>query len=156
MLLNHTKSSIHSALVNIDWFENIHEKMHMFKNGHFFVGEFICNKTTVGEPSKVSGISIDVSSDARFFVATGVLSILYCVFITAVYTVIDEIYQSKPEVPLAVNTNLIWMNSKKNVFSLNLNQCYLFYRISCWQPYWQYFGYPAQRLGRMVPVHWRR
>lgn len=71
----------------------------------FFSGEFICNKTT--EPLKQSGISIDVSSDARFFVATGVLSILYCVFITAVYTVIDEIYQSKPEVPLAVSKDQI-------------------------------------------------
>lgn len=65
----------------------------------FKYGEQICPK----EAGKGAVISIDVSSDARFFVATGVLSILYCIFIVAVYTVIDEIYTSKPEVPLAVN-----------------------------------------------------
>lgn len=65
----------------------------------FRFGEQICSK----DAGKGAVISIDVSSDARFFVATGVLSILYCIFIVAVYTVIDEIYTSKPEVPLAVN-----------------------------------------------------
>lgn len=48
-------------------------------------------------------MSADVSSDAQFFVATSVLSVLYCIFIAAVYAVIDEIYTSKPEVPLAVS-----------------------------------------------------
>lgn len=65
----------------------------------FRFGEQICLK----DGGKGGIISVDVSSDARFFVATGVLSILYCIFIVAVYTVIDEIYTSKPEVPLAVN-----------------------------------------------------
>ena len=33
--------------------------------------------------------------------ATGVLSLLYCVFIIAVYAFLDEIYKSKTEIPLA-------------------------------------------------------
>lgn len=67
----------------------------------FSYGQFVCNGTN----AKPVGISLDVSSDARFFVATSVLSILYCIFIAVVYAGLDEIYQTKPEVPLAVNTN---------------------------------------------------
>lgn len=37
----------------------------------------------------------------QFYVATGVLSLLYCVFIIAVYAFIDELYKSKSEIPLA-------------------------------------------------------
>lgn len=33
--------------------------------------------------------------------ATGVLSLLYCVFIIAVYAFLDEVYKSKSEIPLA-------------------------------------------------------
>ncbi|KAJ6644382.1 Synaptophysin [Pseudolycoriella hygida] len=43
----------------------------------------------------------DLSSDAQFYVATGVLSLLYCIFIIAVYAFIDEVYKSKSEIPLA-------------------------------------------------------
>lgn len=46
-------------------------------------------------------LSADVSSDAQFFVATGVLSMLYCGFIIAVYAYLDDLYRSKPELPLA-------------------------------------------------------
>lgn len=46
-------------------------------------------------------ISADVSSDAQFFVATGVLSLMYCVFIILVYTFLDELYKSKNEIPIA-------------------------------------------------------
>lgn len=66
----------------------------------FKYGETVCNRSDGGKPA---GISVDVSSDARFFVVTSVLSILYCIFISVVYSVIDEIYTSKPEVPLAVS-----------------------------------------------------
>ncbi|XP_055383902.1 synaptoporin-like isoform X2 [Condylostylus longicornis] len=52
----------------------------------------ICNSTT---------ISADLSSDAQFFVATGVLSMMYCIFIIAVYAIIDELYRTKSEFPLA-------------------------------------------------------
>lgn len=65
----------------------------------FRFGKVVCN-STAGKPFYISA---DVSSDARFFVATAVISILYCVFISAVYVTIDEIYTSKPEVPLAVS-----------------------------------------------------
>lgn len=46
-------------------------------------------------------MSADVSSDAQFFVATGVLSFLYCLFIIIVYAFIDDFYKSKSEIPLA-------------------------------------------------------
>lgn len=64
----------------------------------FKFGENVC-----GEGNKSAILSADVSSDARFFVATSVLSILYTLFISVVYAGIDEIYTSKPEVPLAVS-----------------------------------------------------
>lgn len=67
----------------------------------FKFGEQVCKSNT----SAGAIISADVSSDARFFVATSVLSILYCIFICVVYACIDEIYTSKPEVPLAVSQN---------------------------------------------------
>lgn len=46
-------------------------------------------------------LTADVSSDARFFVATGVLSMMYCVFIIGVYAYIDDFYRDKDEMPLA-------------------------------------------------------
>jgi hypothetical protein len=44
----------------------------------------------------------DFSSDAQFFVATGVLSFLYCIGITVVYTMFDAVYQNNGLLPLAV------------------------------------------------------
>lgn len=44
---------------------------------------------------------MDVASDAQFFVATGVLSLMYCIFIIAVYAFVDDFYKSKTEIPLA-------------------------------------------------------
>lgn len=92
--------------INFDVKVTIHDKATGSKDYTFDYpfkfGENVCNKTSGGP----LGLSADVSSDARFFVITGVLSILYCIFIAAVYSVIDEIYTSKPEVPLAVR-NLI-------------------------------------------------
>lgn len=64
----------------------------------FKFGEKVCEG-----PNGNATPSADVSSDARFFVATSFLSILYSLFISAVYAAIDEIYTSKPEVPLAVS-----------------------------------------------------
>lgn len=46
-------------------------------------------------------VTADVSSDAQFFVATGVLSLLYSVFIIFAYAYLDELYQSKTEIPMA-------------------------------------------------------
>lgn len=66
----------------------------------FKFGQRVC---TDPASDKSAILSADVSSDARFFVATCVLSILYTLFISAVYAAIDEIYTSKPEVPLAVS-----------------------------------------------------
>uniref|UniRef100_A0A1L8D9T2 Putative conserved plasma membrane protein n=2 Tax=Nyssomyia neivai TaxID=330878 RepID=A0A1L8D9T2_9DIPT len=60
---------------------------------------FAAKLCTVG--GKEQPVSAIVSSDAQFFVATGVLSLLYCIFIIAVYAFIDELYKSKTEIPLA-------------------------------------------------------
>ena len=54
-----------------------------------------------GPQNETLFLTADVSSDARFFVATGVLSMLYCLFIIVVYAFIDEFYKSKSEIPLA-------------------------------------------------------
>lgn len=69
----------------------------------FRFGDNVCPKASGAQLNSTFYLSGDVSSDAQFFVATGVLSILYCIFIVAVYTVIDEIYKSKSEIPLAVS-----------------------------------------------------
>jgi len=59
-----------------------------------------CNKSM---PFRLIG---DFSSDAQFFVATGVLSLLYCIAIILVYVMFDEMYQSTGLLPLAVRLNL--------------------------------------------------
>lgn len=69
----------------------------------FRFGENTCmvkpNATSEAIPGNF--ISADVSTDAQFFVATGVLSLMYCIFIIAFYTMLDELYKSKNEIPLA-------------------------------------------------------
>lgn len=97
----------------------------------FRFGENVCPKNPPqGSPAGTNStlfLSADVSSDAQFFVATGALSILYCIFIVAVYTIIDEIYKSKAEIPLAVSKMAIAMQSR--IVSL---LCFHFHRILCW------------------------
>lgn len=68
----------------------------------FRFGEKVCPKRG-SKGNSTLFLSADVSSDAQFFVATGVLSLLYSVFIIGVYTMIDDFYRSKSEVPLAVS-----------------------------------------------------
>lgn len=46
-------------------------------------------------------VTADVSSDAQFYVATGVLSMLYSAFIIFIYAYFDDLYQSKTEIPMA-------------------------------------------------------
>jgi len=46
-------------------------------------------------------IILNVSSDCQFFVATGVLSFLYCILIIFVYVAKDELYQSRKMLPKA-------------------------------------------------------
>lgn len=43
----------------------------------------------------------DFSSDSQFFVATGVLSMLYCIGISVVYLMFDAAYQSNALIPMA-------------------------------------------------------
>lgn len=65
----------------------------------FSYSEKVCYSGEVGaKPIYISG---DMSSDSQFFVATGVLSLLYCIFIIAVYGFFDQMYKDKPEFPMA-------------------------------------------------------
>lgn len=64
----------------------------------FAYSEQVCLSEAAKEPVYISG---DMSSDSQFFVATGVLSLLYCIFIIAVYGFIDQMYKDKPELPMA-------------------------------------------------------
>lgn len=52
--------------------------------------------------SPTEGSSGDLSSDAQFFVATGVLSFLYCIFIVIFYVGCDELYKKNTQIPLIV------------------------------------------------------
>jgi hypothetical protein len=63
--------------------------------------EKICPKLSNNET--ILSISADLSSDAQFFVATGVLSMLYAGFAIVVYAFLDELYRTKEEIPLAVS-----------------------------------------------------
>lgn len=46
----------------------------------------------------------DFSSDAQFFVCTGVLAMLYCIGIVVVYAKFDDKYKGNPMWPLIVST----------------------------------------------------
>lgn len=48
----------------------------------------------------------DFSSDAKFFVATGVLAMLYSIVIIVVYAKFDEIYKTNKKIPLYVSEKL--------------------------------------------------
>lgn len=80
----------------------------------FRFNENVCPKApATGANATAFALSIDVSSDAQFFVATSVLSILYCIFIGSVYALIDDMYKNKSEIPLAVSiaqlsNTIIW------------------------------------------------
>lgn len=46
------------------------------------------------------------ASDAKFFVATGVLAMLYSLVIIVVYVKFDEMYRSNNQIPLLVSCKL--------------------------------------------------
>lgn len=73
--------------------------------------ETICRRASNNESL---AITADVSTDAQFFVATGVLAMLYGFFIIFVYAFLDELYKSKNEIPLAVKFEI---KSQFNTFS---------------------------------------
>lgn len=50
-----------------------------------------------------ANIANDFSSDAKFFVATGVLSMLYSLGIIFVYAKMDEAYKTNKKLPLYVS-----------------------------------------------------
>ena len=66
----------------------------------FEFGETICRRNP---ENTTLLLSIDVSSDAQFFVITSVLAMLYAMFIIFVYLYLDDMYKTKPEFPMAVS-----------------------------------------------------
>ena len=67
----------------------------------FEFSEKICPKASnKNETYLMSG---DFSSDAQFFVLTGILAMLYSVFIILVYVYLDNMYKEKPEFAMAVS-----------------------------------------------------
>ncbi|MDH3003689.1 MAG: hypothetical protein NHF95_00035 [Candidatus Shikimatogenerans sp. JK-2022] len=52
-------------------------------------------------------ITGSVSSDAKFFVATGVLAMLYAIAIVLVYVKFDNLYRTNSQVPLCVSHFLL-------------------------------------------------
>lgn len=75
--------------------------------------ENVCRRASNNESL---AITADVSTDAQFFVATGVLSMLYGFFIIFVYAFLDELYKSKNEIPLAVSLMKLPQKPETNVF----------------------------------------
>lgn len=57
---------------------------------------------TVNNQTCTATVSNDFSSDAKFFVATGVLSMLYAIGIIIVYAKMDEAYKTNKRLPLYV------------------------------------------------------
>lgn len=61
-------------------------------------------------------LDFDYSSDARFFVATGVLAMLYAIAIIIVYAKFDDLYKSNSQLPLidfviTVFFGVLWLSS---------------------------------------------
>ena len=48
----------------------------------------------------------DFSTQSQYFVATGVLTFLYCIAITAIYILYDQLYQNNALLPVIVSAQL--------------------------------------------------
>lgn len=71
---------------------------------------------TVNNQTCIATVSNDFSSDAKFFVATGVLSMLYAIGIIFVYAKMDEAYKTNKRLPLydfllTVFLAVLWLSS---------------------------------------------
>lgn len=51
----------------------------------------------------VSTLNVNFSSDAKFYVCTGVLAMLYSIAIIIIYIKFDDLYRRNEKVPLAVS-----------------------------------------------------
>lgn len=61
-------------------------------------------------------LSANFESDVKFFVATGVIAMLYCLAICVVYTKFDELYKNNNQIPLvdfllSVFIAVLWLSS---------------------------------------------
>lgn len=61
-------------------------------------------KLNVGNASCTATVGNDFASDARFFVATGVLSMLFSLGIIFLYAKMDEAYKTNKKLPLYVSS----------------------------------------------------
>ncbi|XP_066155409.1 synaptophysin-like [Euwallacea fornicatus] len=77
---------------------------------------FYVVETLTLTPNCTATVSNDFSSDARFFVATGVLSFLYAIAIIYIYLKMDEAYKINKKLPLydfliTVFLAVLWLSS---------------------------------------------
>lgn len=103
---------------------------------------FTCPEPAGSTPTSVPVTLVgDFSSDAQFFVASGVLAFLYCMGIVVVYGLFEEKYQSNSMLPLAdfvlttvlavlwLSSSAAWANSLTGIKSvtdvsfITQNQC---------------------------------
>lgn len=61
-------------------------------------------------------LNFDFSSDAKFFVATGVLAMLYAIAIVAVYVKFEDLYKSNNKLPFTVSLVFTFLDLNKKVF----------------------------------------
>lgn len=69
------------------------------------------NFTNCSDESAEVKLYGDFSSDAQFFVCTGVLSMLYCIAIIVIYAKFDDKYKSNAQWPLIVSIKLLNVNT---------------------------------------------
>lgn len=75
-------------------------------------------------------ISSDFSSDAKFFVASGVIAMLYCLFIMIVYTKFDNKYRTDNRLPvfdffMTVFIAVLWVSSSASWANALANMKYI-------------------------------
>ena len=84
----------------------------------FEFSEAVCRKKDPLALNATFLLSIDVSSDAQFFVITAVLALLYSMFMIFVYLYLDDMYKTKPEFPMAVSLKTVSNNNNHNLINI--------------------------------------
>ncbi|KRT80454.1 hypothetical protein AMK59_6399 [Oryctes borbonicus] len=72
--------------------------------------------TSVANTTCIASLNVNFSSDAKFFVCTGVLAMLYSIAIIIVYLKFDDLYRKNENVPLtdfilSVFLSILWLSS---------------------------------------------
>lgn len=114
--------------LTMDCDEKIYKKSYEIEYPFEFA-EIICRRKPVGEMNTTLLLSVDVSSDAQFFVITAVLAMLYAMFIIFVYLYLDDMYKTKPEFPMAVSFYKMSINNHNLINTNFLFLLLLLFRI---------------------------